>query len=112
MFQSGSQRLEAKEGFISWNSFSRNVLLEMAQRIDAHREELARLECLMGKPIRQARGDMDASVECLKYFAGYADKIHGKVIMMDPNFKTLTMREPLGICSIIISFNYPLRTCL
>jgi len=42
---------------------------------------MAQLETLNnGKPLSDSYGDIDASVDCLRYYAGWTDKIHGSVI--------------------------------
>ena len=45
---------------------------------------------------------------CLRYYGGYADKIHGQVINTSPAKFAYTLREPLGVCGQIIPWNYPL----
>jgi len=44
----------------------------------------------------------------LRYYGGYADKIHGQVIDTSPAKFAYTIREPLGVCGQIIPWNYPL----
>ena len=44
----------------------------------------------------------------LRYYAGYADKLHGQVIDTGPDKLAYTLREPLGVCGQIIPWNYPL----
>ncbi|KAI7523219.1 retinal dehydrogenase 2, partial [Hortaea werneckii] len=45
---------------------------------------------------------------CLKYYAGYADKVHGQVIDTGSAKLAYTIREPVGVCGQIIPWNYPL----
>merc|ERR1711988_1047728 len=52
--------------------------------------------------------DVALSVKCYRYFAGWADKNHGKVIPIDGNFMTYTSHEPIGVCGQIIPWNFPL----
>ena len=33
----------------------------------------------------------------------------GRTMSVDPRYRTFTLREPLGVCGFIVSFNYPLR---
>ena len=42
-----------------------------------------------------------------RYFAGWADKIHGETIPIDGDFMTLTRKEPVGVVGQIIPWNYP-----
>merc|ERR1719204_2145609 len=52
--------------------------------------------------------DVALSAKCYRYFAGWADKNHGKVIPIDGNFMTYTRHEPVGVCGQIIPWNFPL----
>lgn len=44
----------------------------------------------------------------IRYYAGYADKLHGQVIDTGPAKLAYTIREPVGVCGQIIPWNYPL----
>jgi aldehyde dehydrogenase (NAD+) len=85
-------------------------LLKWAELIEAHLDELAKLEVLdNGKPIREALGyDIPSAAATLRYFSGWADKIHGKTIPVSGPFFTYTRREPVGVCGLIIPWNFPL----
>lgn len=62
-----------------------------------------------GKPYSTAYGfDVPASIGTLRYYAGWADKNHGKVIPMDGKFFAYTRHEPVGVCGQIIPWNFPL----
>ena len=62
-----------------------------------------------GKPYQVALNEDVAEVaSVLKYYGGYADKIHGQVINTSPAKFAYTLREPLGVCGQIIPWNYPL----
>lgn len=45
---------------------------------------------------------------CLRYYAGYADKNHGKVLPIDGEYFAFTKHEPVGVCGQIIPWNFPL----
>lgn len=65
-------------------------------------QALAELESLdNGKPVATARdGDIADSVACLRYFAGWADKIAGQTIQVDdPTKFVYTKHEPIGVCA-------------
>lgn len=50
--------------------------------------------------------DVDDAVACLKYYAGYADKIHGNTIELDDKEKSaVTRKEPIG-CVESTSINF------
>lgn len=73
-------------------------------------EHLAALESLdNGKPFQIAKHvDVPASIATLRYYAGWADKIHGKTIPVRGDFFTYTRHEPIGVAGQIIPWNFPL----
>ncbi|KAJ3292403.1 hypothetical protein HK104_005320 [Borealophlyctis nickersoniae] len=95
-----------------WGSWAasrrRDALLHLADLMEKDTDVLAQLETAGGKPIREARGDVEACVEIFRYFAGHADNLHGRTFAGDPSFRAYTLREPIGVCALITSFNYPL----
>lgn len=48
------------------------------------------------------------AINNLRYYAGWADKNHGKVIPMDGEFFVYTRHEPVGVCGQIIPWNFPI----
>jgi len=78
----------------------------LTDRID----EIARLETLHnGKPITESRHvEIPMAIECLQYFAGWADKIHGETIPVKGGQFVYTRREPLGVVAVIVPWNFPL----
>lgn len=62
-----------------------------------------------GKPYTVSRDeDLSEVIGTLKYYAGWADKVHGQVIDTTPDKLAYTIREPIGVCGQIIPWNYPL----
>lgn len=51
--------------------------------------------------------NLPQTVSCLRYYAGWADKIDGKTLAMDGGI-AYTHREPLGVCAAIVPWNAPL----
>src|SRR5947209_73787 len=95
-------KLSARErGRLIWKIGER--LMDMA-------DEIARLETLHnGKPIFESRQiEIPAAAECLQYYAGWADKIHGETIPVKGNYLTYTLREPVGVVAAIVPWNFPL----
>ena len=86
------------------------LLHRLADLIEDHAEELARLESLdNGKPVSVAKAvDVAATVGCYRYFAGWADKVHGKTIPIDGPFFCYTRHEPVGVVGQIIPWNFPM----
>ncbi|KAH6914996.1 aldehyde dehydrogenase domain-containing protein [Coprinopsis sp. MPI-PUGE-AT-0042] len=88
------------------------LLHKLADLIERDAQELAELEALNnGKPIRIARDfDIGDSVQCLRYYAGWADKITGQTIEVDNKAKlAFTRHDPIGVCGQIIPWNYPIN---
>lgn len=86
------------------------LLSRLADLVEKNLEELAALETLdNGKPIRDSRAaDLPLVIDCLRYYAGWADKIHGDTIPIRGNYFCYTRREPLGVAGQIIPWNFPL----
>jgi aldehyde dehydrogenase (NAD+) len=85
------------------------VLLRLAALLETNLEPFARLETLnMGKPLREARGDIAYVVRTLEYFAGLADKVEGETIPVPGSRFDYTLSEPLGVTVHIAPWNYPL----
>ncbi len=86
------------------------LLYKLADLIEKNAKELAALETLdNGKPIRDSLGgDVTATIAVFRYFAGWADKIHGKVLPVAGPFHTYTRHEPVGVCGQIIPWNFPM----
>jgi aldehyde dehydrogenase (NAD+) len=86
------------------------LMHRLADLIEEEADELAALETLdNGKPIADSRNvDLPLTVDCLRYYAGYADKIHGKTIPVRGNYLTYTRREPVGVVGQIIPWNFPM----
>ncbi|KAF7352867.1 Aldehyde dehydrogenase [Mycena venus] len=88
------------------------LINKLADLIETHAQELGELESLNnGKPLRIARDfDIGDSVQCLRYYAGWADKIAGQTLEVDNKTKfAFTKHEPIGVCGQIIPWNYPIN---
>jgi aldehyde dehydrogenase (NAD+) len=86
------------------------LLYKLADLIEKNIEELAALESLdNGKPYRDAlTADLPLTIKCYRYYAGWADKNHGKTIPVEGNFFCYTRHEPVGVVGQIIPWNFPL----
>ncbi|XP_056267990.1 aldehyde dehydrogenase family 1 member A3 isoform X1 [Pseudoliparis swirei] len=86
------------------------LLHQLADLMERDRRLLATLETLdTGKPFLQSFFiDLDGSIKTLRYYAGWADKIHGKSLPVDESFMCFTKHEPVGVCGAIIPWNFPL----
>ncbi len=86
------------------------LLYKLADLIEEHADELARLETLdNGKPLSESLNiDLRAVIACYRYFAGWTDKIQGKTIPINGPFFCYTRHEPIGVVGQIIPWNFPL----
>lgn len=85
------------------------LLNKMADLIERDQEYLARLETLdNGKPLEASRGDLTHAISVWRYFAGWADKLHGDTLPLDGSFLSFTRKEPVGVCGQITPWNYPI----
>ena len=86
------------------------IVWKIGERLLERADEIARLETLHnGKPIFESRQiEVPASAECLQYYAGWADKIHGETVPVKGNYLTYTLREPVGVVAAIVPWNFPL----
>jgi aldehyde dehydrogenase (NAD+) len=86
------------------------IMQRMAQALRDRTEELATLESRdNGKPLRQARTDVQVAARYFEFFAGVADKIMGNTIPIGPGFLDFTVREPIGVSAQIVPWNYPIQ---
>ena len=83
---------------------------KLADKVEEHREELARLESLdTGKTVEESRWDMDDIAGIFRYFGQLADKDGGEIIQSPiPNTTSRLVREPIGVAAQISPWNYPL----
>jgi len=102
----------ARQAFPAWRAVSpgdRAALLHrLADALEGSREDLARLEARnAGKPISDARAEMQMVVETFRYYAGAPERLLGDTIPV-PGGVDMTFREPLGVVGLIVPWNFPL----
>lgn len=83
------------------------LLLRLADLLEQHAPELARLETLdTGKIIRETQAQIAYVAEYYRYYAGLADKMEGSVLAIDkPDMETWVRREPIGVVAAIVPWN-------
>ncbi len=97
-----------------WKTWTRRRRAQAVARIGAlirkHQAELATLESLdNGKTYREAFfDDLPESADVFDYYAGWIDKIYGETSPVDSGFLNFTRREPVGVCALIVPWNFPL----
>ena len=96
------------------------ILLRFAEVVEANGEELAQLETLnQGKSIHIARAiEVGASVEYMRYMAGWATKLEGQTLDVSipippgTHYNAYTRREPVGVVAGIMPWNFPLMIAM
>ncbi len=106
------QAFEDRSG--AWRKMSASergrLIWKLADLIEKNIDALAELETLdNGKPIFESRYvDMPMVIDVLRYYAGWATKIHGETVNTFETAFTYTLREPVGVVGLIIQWNFPL----
>ena len=104
----------AMRAFPAWSRMAAadrgRILLRLAELIETHTEELARLESLdTGHPLRDSRSlDVPRTAACFRYFGGMADKFQGDVVPVEAGFLNYLLREPVGVVGQVVPWNFPL----
>jgi betaine-aldehyde dehydrogenase len=103
----------ATDAYQQWRRTSprerRDVLRRIADLVRRDQESLARIESQnAGKPISAARGEIGAVATTFDYYAGAVDKIHGQTIPSHAHGTLLTFREPVGVCGLVVPWNFPM----
>ena len=105
----------ARDAFEGWRQWTparrRDVLVRLADLLAASQEELARLSVLdNGMTYGLAQFMASSVTDYGRYYAGWADKIEGRVTTSSAHSRELayTAPEPYGVVGIIITWNGPL----
>jgi acyl-CoA reductase-like NAD-dependent aldehyde dehydrogenase len=86
-----------------------HTLHKVAEMISGCQEELARLEAIgAGHPINDARWEAGAAARTFEYYAGAVDKHMGAVVPVSDPGLDVVLREPVGVCALIVPWNFPL----
>lgn len=94
-----------------WKAYERGqLLIELAHYIRMHAEEWSLLECRdVGKPLSQARADIEAAARYFEFYGGAADKVMGDTIPIEDGLLNAVVLEPVGITVHIVPWNYPIQ---
>jgi len=83
--------------------------MRLSQLIRDNADELATMESRnVGKPIRDSRDEVALAANCFEYYAGTTNKIGGSTIPGAAPGVLMTFREPVGVCGIIVPWNFPI----
>ena len=102
----------AREASPGWRALApadrASLLYALAEALADHRDELAVLEARnAGKPILDARGEMEMVAQTFRYYAGAPERLLGDTIPVAGG-QAFTVREPLGVVGLIVPWNFPL----
>jgi acyl-CoA reductase-like NAD-dependent aldehyde dehydrogenase len=93
----------------------RDVLEHCVRRFNERFEELAQALCIeAGKPIRDARGEVTRLIDTFRIAANEATRSHGELLELQISprargYRGMVKRVPIGVCSFITPFNFPLN---
>jgi alpha-ketoglutaric semialdehyde dehydrogenase len=104
----------ARQAYRSWRQVPAPARAEYIFRVGElllqHKEELAQLMSReMGKPLTEARGDVQEGIDCAFYSAGEGRRLFGQTTPSEmPNKFAMTVRTPVGVCVLITPWNFPI----
>lgn len=84
------------------------LIAKLGQKVLDRFDELAQTEAQdTGKPMAQARADIEATARYFEFYGGAADKVHGHVIPFLNGYSVSVVHEPHGVTGHILPWNYP-----
>nr|WP_269850290.1 aldehyde dehydrogenase family protein [Methanosarcina horonobensis] len=101
--------VSAFEGWASTSPQQRGMVFYRAAGVVRQRkEELATLLTQeQGKPLAEARNEIEGFAHVLEYYCGLAGSLRGDFIPVPGNGYAFTVKKPLGVCAAIIPWNMP-----
>lgn len=110
-----ARRALVNPAWAAMSAYDRGQLLyRLADLIEREADELAVLECIdNGKPASLTRWvEIEGSIKTFRYFAGWTTKFGGETLPVSPRsgarILNYTTREPVGVCGLIVPWNYPM----
>ncbi|MGB9941156.1 aldehyde dehydrogenase family protein [Methanosarcina sp.] len=102
----------ASSAFSGWASTSpqqrAGILYRAAGIVRQRKDELAVLLTReQGKPLAEAKNEIEGFANVLEYYCGLASSFHGDFIPVPQNGYAFTVKKPLGVCAAIIPWNMP-----
>jgi aldehyde dehydrogenase (NAD+) len=86
------------------------MLTKAGDLLESRLDEFARLETAHnGKTLFESKIELTMTVNTLRYYGGWADKITGDTLPVEGNFFCYTLREPVGVVAAIVPWNFPLN---
>ena len=107
---------EAQPAMAAMAPFERQAVLEhCVKRFTERADELAQALCIeAGKPIKDAKGEVSRLIDTFKIAAEESVRINGEVVNLEisaraKGYQGMTKKVPIGPCSFISPFNFPLN---
>lgn len=103
----------ARESFQKWKEtpapVRAEVILNFGKLIEKNKEALSQiLSREMGKPIREARGDVQEAIDTCNFFVSEGRRLYGQTIPSEMSMKEIfTYRRPVGVFACITAGNFP-----
>lgn len=87
-----------------------DILFRLIRQLEDEQEELATLIVKeVGKTLREARGEVNKTIEAMKQFSGEATRLAGETVpSRNSDLFAYTVREPIGVGAVIAPYNFPL----
>lgn len=86
------------------------ILQAIAREIRACSQELSEIEQIeTGKPLNQARGDIEIAAQYFEFYGGLAPSVEGETINAGPGRLCYTLKEPYGVVGVITPWNAPIN---
>jgi aldehyde dehydrogenase (NAD+) len=104
----------AAEAYTSWRLYPApkraELLLAAAARLVEHKESFARdMTREMGKVLEETRGDVQEAIDMTQFMAGEGRRQYGQTVPSELRDKfAMSVRQPLGVCSMITPWNFPM----
>ncbi|CAD5125562.1 DgyrCDS13765 [Dimorphilus gyrociliatus] len=108
--QAAKKAFERKSTWTQMNASQRGeLLIRLAHLIKDNVSIITELNTIdSGKPLTASIGEVLQGVSLLTYYAGLADKINGQTLLSDGPVFSYTRREPIGVCGLIVPWNFPI----
>lgn len=105
----------ARAGFEIWRKTSAHqrgrIMRQAATRLRATAEETARLLTLeQGKPLAEARGEIDRSADIIEWFSEEATRVYGRIVpARDAVTRNMVVKDPVGPVAAFTPWNFPIN---
>ncbi|WP_442600998.1 NAD-dependent succinate-semialdehyde dehydrogenase [Paenibacillus sp. KN14-4R] len=105
----------AHAAFSSWSQLTARerskYLYNLYELVRNHRDELAEIVSMeMGKPLREAKGEVLGAADNFMWYAEEAKRVYGETVPSSvPNKRIMVLRQPVGVVAAITPWNFPVN---